>query len=84
MVNDEVKDIFILSELETVKNEKVNSKIAWTNTCVRIGKNDTACIMRGKQEVCWINHMREATEDEKKFYNKCVSTKCVFHSIKIG
>jgi hypothetical protein len=78
MVDDEVKDIFILSELETVKNENVNSKIAHTYICVRMGRNGFACIMKGKQEVCWVDYMREATKDEKEFYNKCVTSNDTF------
>jgi hypothetical protein len=78
MVNKEVRDIFALTELETVKNKKVDSKIAWTNLCVRMGKNGFACKTNGKQDVCWINHMRKATKNEKEFYYKCISTKGPF------
>lgn len=78
MIDDDVRDIFILSELEAVKNENVDSSIAWTNTCVRMGRNGFSCVTRGKQEVCWINYMREATKEEKEFYNKCISSKSFF------
>lgn len=78
MVDNDVRDIFILSELEIVKNEKVNSKIAWANTCVRMGRNGFACVTKGKQEVCWVNYMRKATKKEIEFYNKCISSKGFF------
>ena len=74
MVDDEVRDIFVLSELENIKN----FKMACTNMCARMGRNGFACRTRGKQKICWVNYMRESTEDEKEFYKKCVSAKGFF------